>query len=99
MGTKKSQNSWSKTGRKPEQVIAETRRKCRKEGLTLRERQNGTSHWVGTVYREDQYLGRLVVPRGHGELKKGTWGSIYGTIVKLGLAVLVLGVLGAMALL
>lgn len=79
--TKKTR--WQKCGRKPDKIIKEIRRSCRRQGVDLIERQNGTSHWVGKTGK-----GIIVVPRGHGELPKGTHRSILKTLAALGLAVL-----------
>ena len=80
---------WVRTGRKPDKVIKEVRRTCARRDLELIERQNGTSHWIGKVVEPDgHHRGSLVIPR-HGEIRKGTWGTICKMIVKLGLAVLV----------
>jgi len=78
---------WSKCGRKPKKVITEIRRACREQDLELSERQNGGSHWVGKTTRGD-----IVVPV-HGEIKKGTWGSILKMLAALGLALIPLACL------
>jgi hypothetical protein len=47
--------------------------------------------------QEGNHRGTLVVSR-HGELPKGTWRSIYGMIVKIGLAMLVLGAIAGLVI-
>lgn len=75
---------WGRCGRDPEKLIKEIRRSCKEKQIPLQERQNGSSHWVGKVPR-----GSVVVSR-HGEIPKGTWGSIWRTLVGLGIALFLL---------
>ena len=85
--------------RKPDKLIRQVRRRCNRNGCELTERQNGTSHWVGKVKGPNgNFRGSLVVPRGHGELKTGTWRSIASVVAKMGLVVLVLGGLLALVM-
>jgi hypothetical protein len=94
----KTQTRWTKTRRNPDKVIAEVRRACRDCDYELVERQRGSSHWVGKVNsRDGETKGTLVIPR-HGELKKGTWASIFRVITQIGLAALVLTVIGLLVL-
>ena len=78
----KGRDRWEKCSRDPDRVITEIRRSCREKEIPLVERQNGSSHWVGKTPQ-----GSVVVSR-HGEIPKGTWGSIWRTLVGLGIAVL-----------
>jgi hypothetical protein len=94
----KTKTRWTKTQRNPERVIGEVRRSCREHEFSIEERQTG-SHWCGKVLNPDgSHRGTVVIPR-HGELPKGTWRSVYGMIVKLGLAVLVVATIGALMVL
>lgn len=90
----KNKNRWVRTKRDPDKVIKEVRRSCRDHDCSLVERQNGSSHWVGKVIGPNgNHRGSLTIPR-HGELRKGTWSSIYGVIMKMGLAALIIGLIG-----
>lgn len=87
---------WQRTQRKPDKIIREVRRSVRDNDCSLVERQNGSSHWCGKIYGPNgNHRGTLTLPR-HGEIPKGTWSSIYGMIVKLGLAVVILGAIGGL---
>lgn len=82
-------NRWDKTGRHPRKIVKEIRRACREQERELLERQNGTSHQVMKVAPgADKPGGIVVVPRGHGELPKGTYRSILKTLAGLGLTLL-----------
>lgn len=76
----RNNDCWEKCHRNPEKLISEIRRSCREKDIELVERQNGSSHWVGKTPR-----GSVVVSR-HGEIPKGTWGSIFRMLVGLGIA-------------
>jgi hypothetical protein len=78
------QTRWEKCHRDPDKLITEIRRSCREKEIPLKERQNGSSHWVGKVPK-----GSMVVSR-HGEIPKGTWGSIMRALVGLGIATIAL---------
>lgn len=69
---------------KPEQLCNEIERRCRERDIPLEWRQNGTSHRVGKTPN-----GIIVVPV-HGEIKKGTFGSILKTLAGLGIAIFLL---------
>lgn len=85
----KKHKNWQKCKRKPDKIIKELRRTCRKQGRSLKERQNGTAHWVGKVSAgpDGEPAGSVLVSR-HGEIPKGTWNSIFKKLVALGLALL-----------
>lgn len=80
----KPRSRWDKCGRDPDKLIGEIRRSAREKKIELQERQNGSSHWVGKTPR-----GSIVVSR-HGEIPKGTFGSILKMLGAIGLAGLAL---------
>lgn len=82
-----NEDRWNRCGRKPQKVISEIRRACREQEIPLKERQNGTSHWVGSAPK-----GSVVVPV-HGEIPKGTWSSILKMLAVIGLAVVVIAII------
>ncbi len=85
--TPTTNDRWNRCGRKPQKVIKEIRRACDEKQIPLTERQNGTSHWVGSTPK-----GSVVVST-HGEIPKGTWSSILKMLVAIGLAAIVIAVI------
>jgi len=77
-------NRWDRCGRKPDKAIRTIRRSAREQNLDLSERQSG-SHWVGKVPGR----GSVVVPV-HGEIPRGTWGSIMRMLKGIGIIVLII---------
>lgn len=78
-----ARNRWDKCGRDSRKVIKTIRRTANEKNLDLQERQVG-SHWIGKV--PDR--GSVIVPT-HGEIRKGTWGSIMRMLKAVGLIVFI----------
>jgi len=76
-------DQWDSCGRNPDKAIRQIRRSAREQNLDLRERQTG-SHWIGKVPGQ----GSVVVPR-HGEIPRGTWGSIMRMLKGIGIIVII----------
>jgi hypothetical protein len=76
-------NRWDRCGRNPDKAIRTIRRTAREQNLNLRERQNG-SHWIGKVPGR----GSVIVPK-HGEIPRGTWGSIMRMLKMIGIVAII----------
>jgi hypothetical protein len=77
-------NRWDRCGRNSGKAIRTIRRSAREQNLDLQERQNG-SHWVGKVPGR----GSVVVPT-HGEIPRGTWGSIMRMLKAIGIITVII---------
>jgi predicted RNA binding protein YcfA (HicA-like mRNA interferase family) len=77
-------NRWDRCRRNPDKAIRTIRRSAREQNFDLRERQTG-SHWIGKVPNK----GSVVVPR-HGEIPRGTWGSIMRMLKAIGLIAIII---------
>jgi len=76
-------DQWERCDRKPDKAIHQIRRSAKEQNLQLSERQSG-SHWVGKVPGR----GSVVVPV-HGEIPRGTWGSIMRMLKGIGIIVII----------
>jgi len=76
-------DQWERCDRKPDKAIRQIRRSAKEQNLQLSERQSG-SHWVGKVPGR----GSVVVPV-HGEIPRGTWGSIMRMLKGIGIIVII----------
>lgn len=74
-------SEWDRCHRNPKKLDTQIKRSCREKDIPLDIRQNGTSHKVYSVPD-----GSVSIPQ-H-EIPKGTWGSIWRTLVALGIAAL-----------